>query len=372
MLLGGWVGIAVGLWLSVLAPVRAEARSACETPIRILIQRAANPVDLTVDGKKYRFKLHRGRELSVNGSKVGAWMSPMGEHRLGEVSLFGRVQVRAHQGEVVVIGHVPLDKYVEGTLKGEMPSRWAEEALRAQAVVSRTYALHERAMHAEAPYDVATTTQSQVYLGGGVAESIRRAVKDTDCRVLTHGGDPILAVFHSAAGGKTASSGEVWGRDLTYLVSQQVGGEDDSPDTYWRTQLSPSELRGLLASRGHRLGRVRGVRIVARSSSGRVKQIEISGSSGQIEISGGRFRTLLGNRRLRSTLFEVREDSRGDFVFVGSGRGHGVGMSQWGARAMAQRGVSYPQILSNFYPGTRLEKWRASALSSREVGSRSD
>ncbi|MFP6640430.1 MAG: SpoIID/LytB domain-containing protein, partial [Myxococcota bacterium] len=288
--------------------------------------------------------------------------------RVGELEVAGRLQVIPVSGQIAVIGHVPLDDYVEGALSGEIPALWAEEALRAQAVVSRTYALHERAAHASDPYDVAATTANQVYKGGGVAESIHRAVRDTGCQVLTFRGEPILAVFHSAAGGMTASAAEVWGRDLTYLVSQEVQGEDDSPDTYWRASVSGTTLQRALAASGHRLGPLREMRVTARWDSGRVRSLQITGTRGQAELSGRRLRSVVGTGVLKSTLFEVRADQDGGFVFVGSGRGHGVGMSQWGARAMAVRGVSYPHILSNFYPGTRLEKWDTRELSARGVG----
>ena len=368
ILLGGWVGMAVGLWLAVAVPVQAGSDSHCDTPIRVLLKTSAEPFGLQVDGRSHRFSRVEGQSLiRVDGSRVAAWRGPSGKYRVASIAVNGRVEIIPLSGRLAVIAHVPLNEYVEGALVGEIPALWAPEALRAQAVVSRTYALHQKAQHARDPYDVSATTTHQVYKGSGAPSSIRAAVRDTGCRVLTHGGRPILAVFHSAAGGRTASAQEVWGRDLSYLVSREVDGEDDSPDTYWRLALSKSTLEEVLRSQGHRVGGVKGLRVSSRSSSGRVLRLKVRGSRGQVELSGVGLRNALGPSTLKSTLFELREGEDGHFVLIGSGRGHGVGMSQWGARALARRGVSYPQILSGFYPGTRLENWSSRALTARGV-----
>ena len=95
---------------------------------------------------------------------------------------------------------------------------------------------------------------------------------------------------------------------------------------------------------------------MARSESGRVLEMRIVGNRGHTRLSGNKFRMALGESVLKSTLFELGADD-GAFVFVGSGRGHGVGMSQWGAEAMARRGMPYRAILQTFYPGTTLSEW---------------
>ncbi|MEE3326299.1 MAG: SpoIID/LytB domain-containing protein [Myxococcota bacterium] len=369
ILLGGWVGVAVSLWFAVGVPVQARADSDCETAIRVLLKTSSQSFGLEVDGQEHRFS-QAGTQgwIRADGSRVQAWRGPWGKYRVDGMAVKGRVEVIPLAGEVAVIAHVPLNEYVEGALVGEIPALWAPEALRAQAVVSRTYALHQRAQHTGDAYDVSATTTHQVYKGSGAPPSIRAAVRDTGCRVLTHGGKPILAVFHSAAGGRTASAEEVWGRDLSYLVSREVDGEDDSPDTYWRLALSKSTLEGVLRNQGHRVGGVKGLRVTSRSASGRVLSLRVRGTRGQVELSGVWLRNALGPRTLKSTLFELREGEDGRFVFIGSGRGHGVGMSQWGARALARRGVSYSQILSGFYPGTRLENWSSRSLTARGMG----
>jgi stage II sporulation protein D len=233
---------------------------------------------------------------------------------------------------------------------------FGDAVLRAQAVAIRTYALHHRSAPRSANYHVEAGTGSQVYLGlDGESRAARAAVDATRGQILTFGGEPILAAFHSAAGGRTATAAEVWGREVPYLVSVGVPGEEDSPDTYWRAPFSTAELGDAFAAAGKRLGTVRDVAIAERTPSGRSALVEVRGSAGTTTLSGEALRRVLGLTRLRSTLFEVRRTPRG-FVFVGSGNGHGVGMSQWGARALALRGSNYEQILARFYPGARIEK----------------
>jgi stage II sporulation protein D len=141
-------------------------------------------------------------------------------------------------------------------------------------------------------------------------------------------------------------------------VSVRVPGEELSPDTYWRARVAAEELGDALAALGRDIGRVEALEISRRSPSGRCAGLRARGARGSAEVSAQELQRALGTRRLRSTLFEVRP-AAGGFVFVGSGRGHGVGMSQWGARALAERGAGYRAILAAFYPGTRLERMPA-------------
>jgi len=279
-----------------------------------------------------------------------------------------RVRLAADRGRPVV-KRIALEDYVAGALAGEIPASWDREALRAQAVASRSYALHQRAANARAPFDVESTTTSQVYRPGRVSPSIRAAVRDTGCEVLTHGGAPILAAFHSASGGRTATAQEVWGRPMPYLVSQDVADEDDSPDTYWRVRYTRNSLGRALAAAGHRVGPVEQVEILQRSASDRVLRIRLRGEAGEATLSGRELRSALGDSTLRSTMFQFSQ-APDAFVFVGSGSGHGVGMSQWGARALAEHGTEYREILQHFYPGALLKRLpsRVKAGKSADVG----
>ena len=299
-----------------------------------------------------------GNGLRIDGRRVGKrWVAPgPGPHRAGSQWVRGSVAVERRGAGLRVINRVPLETYVAGTLGSEIYSAWNPDTLRAQAVVTRTYALYQRARNNAAGFDLEADTSSQVY-GGMRAENpaVARAVADTRSEVLTFDGQPILAAFHSASGGRTASAEEVWGEALPYLRSVDVEGEEDSPDTYWRVRYSRTQLARALDPLGLSLGSVRDVRVTARTGSGRVERVVLTGTGGSGHVNGRALRSALGDSVVRSTLFEVRRIGD-DIVFVGSGHGHGVGMSQWGAQAMAERGADYRQILAAFFPGTRLER----------------
>jgi stage II sporulation protein D len=270
----------------------------------------------------------------------------------------------AASGEVLdlglrVINDVPLEAYIAGTLGREVYSRWHPATLRAQAVAARSYALYQRARRAGDPFHVEAGTTDQVY-GGLDAETpaVRDAVAATRDEILTWRGEAILAVYHSASGGRSAGAEEVWGKPLPYLRSRVVEHEDGSPDTYWRARVAGPTLARSLAPLGLGLGVIREARVVERTASGRAARVELrqdGGSGPTVNVTGRELRSALGEQRVRSTLFEIRREA-GDFVIVGSGHGHGVGMSQWGAQAMAERGADYREILAAFYPGTTLER----------------
>ncbi len=352
---GPWVVAAFVAGLLALAvPVGAD--SSCDTPIRVLLELSRAPVEIVSGGRNYRIETDGPTSIRVNGQVAEGWRGEWASTQSGDRPLPGIVEVRPRKGQLAVIAELPLEQYVGGALHGEMPALWGGEALRAQAVVSRTYALHERSVHAERAYHLESGTRSQVFRPNGVPDSIRRAVEATRCEVLSWREAPILAVFHSASGGQTASAGEVWGRDLAYLRSIAVKREHGSPDTYWQTEISRTTLERVVEAEGRAVGSVLEAEIVARSESGRVREIRLRGSGGEVSLSGRQLRAALGTAKVRSTLFEI-EAVEGGFVLSGSGSGHGVGMSQWGARRMALDGALYPEILVTFYPGTQLRSW---------------
>ena len=273
---------------------------------------------------------------------------------MNELWVRGSLVVQRTESGLRVVNGVPLEDYVAGTLGSEIYPSWDAETLKAQAVVARTYALHKKARRAGEAFDVRASAADQVY-GGVVAETpaVRAAVRGTRREVLVYRGEPILAAFHSSSGGQTASAEEVWGRAVPYLVSRPVPHEEDSPDTYWRASVSGTTLGRALAPLDLRLGAVRQVRVEGRSASGRALRVQLQGTEGSESLEARALRSALGRSVIRSTLFEVRNAEDG-FIFVGSGHGHGVGMSQWGAQAMATHGASYREILEWFYPGTQL------------------
>ena len=297
------------------------------------------PGGLLVDGRAV------GRRWRIGGGGIVA---------VNRMRFRGELEFLRISNGMQVINEVELEDYVSGILGREVYPDWHPEMLKAQAVVARSYALHQRAEAGDQAFDVEAGTGSQVY-GGVSAETpaIRAAVEATRGEYLAYARRPILAVYHSASGGQTASSEEVWGRALPYLVSLEVDDEQDSPDTYWRATISKTKLGRALDSLGIQIGAPQEVQVVDRSRSGRALRVRIRGDRGQHTLEARALRVALGESVIRSTLFEIRP-ARDAVVFVGSGHGHGVGMSQWGAQAMAQRGSTYREIVQAFYPGTSL------------------
>lgn len=343
---------------SFAAPCRAEPPT-----IRVLVlESRGGTLQVEAAGRPASWSIRPdGTGLRVDGRRQPRLELPgPGPHRVAGRRYRGALEIDAGPGGLRVVNEVPLEAYVAGTLLGEVPESWGVTVLRAQAVAIRTYALHRRLRADARAWDVEADTRGQVYLGmDGESDSAWSAVDATRGQVLTWDGELILAAFHGTAGGRTASAEEVWGRALPYLESVPVDGEERSPDTYWRVPIGADELGRTLAALGQPVGRVESVAIARRTPSGRCERLEIRGTAGRADVSALELRRALGERRLRSTLFAVRRTPDG-FVFVGSGRGHGVGMSQWGARAMAERGAPYRAILHRFYPGARLASIRGS------------
>ena len=346
-------------WLLTLGVVGcANALAGGSEVVRVLIYDASEALDIGRTHDASRVELIDGRLISGERNLGSVWLPQgSGPWKVGSRTVRGRIAVRVESGRIQVLNRVDLESYVASIVGGEMSASWPKEALRAQAVAARTYVLHEALKRRSRDWDVRATAASQVYRGiSAESGETLAAAKATRSEVLTYRGEPILAVFHSTAGGRTATAGEVWGEDLPYLRVVEVEEEDGAPHAYWRTQFSRSDLERVFSAQAIEVDSLRGLLVTQRTGSGRVERLELHGEGSSEQIGGTRLRRLVSSLGLRSTLFDVKRTADG-FAFVGSGYGHGVGMSQWGARSLAERGESYQRILARFYPGTRLERW---------------
>ena len=216
---------------------------------------------------------------------------------LGRRRYRGRLQIRPEGNQLMAVNHLPLEVYLPSVVGSEMPARWPAAALRAQAVAARTYALAQ--LKPGAPFDLKATVASQAYLGlEAETDSTRSAVAATRSQVLRHGGALIDAVFHSSSGGSTENSGELWNRQLPYLVS--VPDQDTlSPWHHWNVRFEPEQLQRAFRETG---GASR-IDVLTASSTGRVRRARVIGPAGSLDLTGGELRQRLG---LRSTLVEFR------------------------------------------------------------------
>jgi stage II sporulation protein D len=330
----------------------------------------------------------------------------------------GTVSVRRTVGKngLTVVNTLPLEEYIYGIIAREISPAWPLEAVKAQAVAARTYALYSLGKHRDDGYDVCATTDCQVY-GGMTAEDARatKAVDDTRGLVVAYKGKPIPAYFHGSGGGYTENSENVWGGHHPALRAV-IDYDEESPHYSWEKQFTQKEIEAALASAGIKIGALQAIELSPltkppvnasdRGVSGRITELRLIGSAGNTVVSGTKLRTVLG---LNSTLFDIKvvlpsekavkfeiTDSYGDrdtktvpintkplpekgfsvdkpdirrvtgrtnetIIFTGFGWGHGIGLSQWGAKAMAERAPTgntayFKEILKHYYTGVEIQK----------------
>ena len=284
--------------------------------------------------------------------------------KAGELSLDGRryrgaLELRHKSGGLTAVNIVPVDGYLRSVVPEEMPVDWPAEAIKAQSVAARSFALASRGRHASAGYDLCTTTHCQLYTGTTAEKSASNAaIKATRGEVLTYGGKPIEALFHTDSGGMTENSEDVWGSHVPYLRAAKDTPAKTMP---WTKAISRADLERKLAAKGHDIGKVRSLVLSPlaigrsakdRTASGRVKTMTVKGTKGTATLSGTTWRSLLG---LKSTLFDAKL-AKDMVTFTGYGSGHGLGISQWGAERMAAKGASYAEILHHYYTGTKMQQ----------------
>jgi len=393
-------------------PAPAPVAAGPAVRVGVVVEAAAgtisSPSGLTVETESgdNLDELAQGRGVAFSNDGGGIVMtvvdgngSPVGRSRRGMAS---PVVVRAADGGVVELRGVPyrgavlvqtaggrsltfvnrvdLESYLLGVVPRELGQvdESAYEAIKAQAVAARTYAVRNMGRRTELGFDVYASTADQVY--GGVQaerELVSRAVRETAGEVLTYGGRPIDAYYHSTCAGRTAAIDEVWNvNPVPYLVSV----EDVDPRTgeaydrassrfRWTERWSPEQLVATLnrtladSLRGRRIREIEDMDVISRTQSGRVRALRIETDAGTFTVGRDRVRWILVPPRggiLNSSKFDIRlERSGGEVVQIvaeGGGWGHGIGMCQVGAMGRARAGQDYHTILGAYYPGTRLER----------------
>jgi stage II sporulation protein D len=259
----------------------------------------------------------------------------------------GVLELRPSPTGVTVINAVPLEQYLYGVVPSEMSASWPLESLKSQAIAARSYAVANSGKHRSRGYDVCDTDECQVYTGAAV-EAVRsnQAIDATRGEVLMYGRKTIAAFFHSSSGGHTENSEDVWMQRLPYI--RAVPDYDQkSPHFAWYKNVSSEKIASGLARQGVDVGQLMQVAPLSRSASGRVREVQVVGTAGSRTVRGETFRIAAG---LNSTLFNVAPVGEGqpvEFSFAGRGWGHGLGLSQWGARSVAEAGYGYVEILGH-------------------------
>lgn len=270
----------------------------------------------------------------------------------------GSLEVRKKNGGLYVINELGLEDYLKGVVPQEIDHRWDMEALKAQAVVARTYALFYKRGNNGKDYDLESSIMSQVY-NGMDGEKFRStfAVMETEGIVLIYEGELIEAFYHASCGGSTENSGEIWSKDAPYLRSIRCPETSQS----WERKITFGEIEEALRKDGEHYGKVIKVEISATTNTGRVSYIKITLKNGNgkepLNIRGNDFRRIFGYTRIPSANFRI--ESNGDaIVLTGKGAGHGVGFCQFGAKEMSEKGKGFKEILKHYYRGVEIGNFR--------------
>jgi stage II sporulation protein D len=259
---------------------------------------------------------------------------------------------------LLVVNELALEEYLAGLINSEISSLWPIEAVKAQAVVARSYAIYQKDVRRSALYHLESTVLDQVYDGADIEDGrAARAVKDTVGEVLTYGGNVIQSFYHSSCGGHTEAAVNVWGMDLPYLQGVDCQYCRTTAAARWEQTLPLKKIETTLKAAGLMAGTLRDIRPGRTNNSGRVIDLTLVTSRGESSLPTVTFRKTMGYGTIKSTSFTLR--IKGDEAFfAGFGNGHGVGLCQWGTKQRAVDGFGYREILSYYYPGVRLDRIR--------------
>ena len=422
--------------------------------IRVLISknkkiriRADRSTPLFIGGQKFSKKKFKGLTLTMESNRKGMFFDknkqkiydlknkdkfviktsdPRGIW-VGQKRYSGKLKIFVVDNKILVINVLGVENYLSSVVGSEMPTKWPIEALKAQAIASRTYALKQKG---NALYDIDSTNKNQVYSGlEARTYKTKKAVNSTKALVLVYKNKLINSLFHSSSAGMTENSQDVWKNEYPYLSSVK-DFDKNNPKLRWQKRFTNEQLQKLFP----KIGGIKQIEILKITNTGRIQNVKIQGDYGSDQISGVNIRKRLNlkstlvrfkliedngtksdneNRKLLSpklledkplthivklgeSLFDIADQYKVSFheivalnsikdpsiikinqklliprnpgnnvlnvdkilVVSGYGSGHGVGMSQWGAKYMANKGAKAEEILKHFYRGVKIKPFK--------------
>lgn len=271
----------------------------------------------------------------------------------------GTITINFASGKTNIINELKFEDYLKGILPKEAVVSWNTEALKTQAVISRTYAAKNIGRHAKEGFDICSTVHCQVY-GGGSCENKKcnQAVHDTKGEVVLYKNELAQTLFHAACGGHTDNPKYVWGWKQTpeYLEGRKDKYCKGNPHSSWTSELDESFIRQKLIAAGYKIGTIKKISYSGKTTGKAAKEVIVSHSKGKLKLNAYTFRLSVDAFKVKSTMFSSIKKSKNKFVFSGKGWGHKVGLCQWGAKAMGDKKFSYKKILDYYYPGTNIGK----------------
>ena len=378
-----YVLIAICLFAFAAKGISFSAASGRKDVVRVAVLKETGGFDLSVRGKytvidpQTNGVIDRGKRLKRSTVTAGQGGIRIGGRAYGirrlriiakkDVAIYrgGRKRryrekidvILAKNGTLLVVNTLDLESYVKGVLYHEVPHRWPMNAIKAQAVATRSYALYKTGESKEQEYDVTSGIYSQVY-GGRSAERYRTniAANRTRGQILSYRGKVLPAYFHSNCGGRTEDVAELWKNDLPPLKGVKCGFCKGMPSYRWKKNFRSKDIQEKLNANGYTLGLIKEIAVASRTKSGRIKNLKIKTRDGKTKtISGIKFRDVIGPNVIRSNQYDI--EMKGYYFDVkGRGWGHGVGMCQWGVYGMAKKRYEYRSILAHYYPGAKIIK----------------
>lgn len=295
------------------------------------------------DKSPYKLKVNDGEKTNLY---VQSEIFLFGKNlKIGQTKVPPVIKIKRNQKNLDVIAFIPLETYLAGVIQGEVPKTWSQETLKAQIIAARTYALNLMENKKLDSFDLESTVKDQVFLYS-TDKSILKLAQETKNQVLMDNNKQIIkAYYHSDCGGRTSSVKNVFGysEDRTQVIDPfcQASGRKN-----WEREVSYDFLK-------ERLGSFSDIKINQLNSE-RNFQVTIVRDDEDKEIMNAQvFRSRLGYQFLKSTWFELVNVGK-SWIFKGKGNGHGVGLCQWGAKVMGDRGYNYKEILKFYYPDTKL------------------
>lgn len=323
----------------------------------------------------------------------------------------GLVFKRLSGSDPTVINYVDLEQYIYGVIPYEISPKWHIEAQKAQAVAARNYAMTNLNKHKKYGFDLCNTVDCQMYVGANVETPLsNQAVDLTKGVFLKYNGKLASTVYHSNSGGRTENAENLWTNKVPYLIGVNDPYSIGSPNDAWTVSYTPEEITQKLLAKNYNIGTLLDVYVEQYSENGRALKTTFVGSTGKVTIEKDKIRSLFndqvktnyitivkpnasttgvsvvssnGTTALPTTAITVQgaeqlktvnvgtglvasdgststtvqqTTTSNKYVFNGKGWGHGVGMSQWGAKKMAEQGFTYEQILTHYFQNTYLEK----------------
>lgn len=302
------------------------------------------------EGFEINGKLYNTDQFTLNTSS--GWVQVDKRKYRGQVRV-----LKTPKDLLTVVNDVDLEEYLKGVLPLEVHYDWPLEALKAHAVISRTFALFKAVEKQSLRYSLRDTVESQVY-GGALFHKPEtdRAVDATRGEILTFRGQIFPSYFHSVCGGRTAKADLIWSVQpnpvLKGVVCLFCRG---ARHWKWSLVLPLSKIESIMQKKGYPAKNLKRISFVGRDPSSRASKIVLEYKSSKLTLPAADFRAFIGYDQLRSLKADV-EIKNGEAHFHGFGWGHGIGFCQWGAKHQAELGKTYREILKFYFPGSEIKK----------------